>query len=216
MQKFNKLLFFSAALHLLLLLVLSHQFHQTPLPRIKEKTKVKPIQATLYFPLVKKQLPVEVEKVTPIQETIKPSTAKVKAAKTIKKVTIKTPLKNKTNNILSKQSVTKKAASSDLSTNSISQDALEKLHQRLSKQARDNSNNDSYNQYIKDKNTIDPSITKFNQLPEAKAETREVNCNANAFNIAVVVASNLLGGSTHCNRMPNLKRFLKKRAKERP
>ena len=215
MHKFNKLLFFSAALHLLLLLVLSHQFHQRPLPSIKEKKKAKPIQATLYYPPVKKQLPIEVEGVAPKQEQVKPRTEKVKATKTITKVTKKTPLKNEKAKILSKQSVTKTAETSDSSTNSISQDALDKLHQRLNKQARDNSNNDSYNQYIKDKNTIAPSITKFNQLPEPKAETREVDCNASAFSTAVVVASNLLGGSIRCNRMPNLKEFLKKRAEEK-
>jgi len=76
LHTFKKLLFFSAALHLLLFLVFSHQFHQTPLPSIKEKTKVKPIQATLYFPPIKKQLPVEVEQAEPPIQNSKPTTKK--------------------------------------------------------------------------------------------------------------------------------------------
>jgi len=207
------LLFLSAALHLLLFLVLSHQFHQTPLPSIKEKTKVKPIQAMLYFPPVKKQLPVEVEVESLIKKS-KPITKKSMVNKLAKKV-ISLPITNKKPQVIPKQRITKKVLTSDSSTKNISQSALEKLQQRLSNQAQEHANNDSYNQYLSDKNYITPSITKFGQLPEVKAKIIKVDCDANALNTAIVIMSNLLEGSVRCDSMPNLKEFLDKRAEEK-
>jgi len=219
LHKINKPLLFSVVFHLLLFLAFSHQFSQTSLPAKKEKKKVKPIQARLYFPPVKKQLTleveVEVEQAEPAIEKNKAITEKSMVNKLVKKVTPQ-PITNKKTQVTPKQQITKKILTSNLSTKSISQSALEKLQQRLSNQAQEHANNDSYNQYLTDKNTIGPSITKFNQLPEAKAKIKEVDCNANVLNTTVTLLSGLLGGSIRCNSMPNLKAFLKKRAKEKP
>ncbi len=215
MHKFNKALFFSVVFHLLLFLAFSHQFSQTSLPAKKEKKKVKPIQARLYFPPVKKQLTLEVEQAEPAIEKSKAIIEKSMVNKLTKKVAHQA-LTNKKPQVIPKQQITKKILTSNLSTKNISQSALEKLQQRLSNQAQEHANNDSYNQYLTDKNTIARSTTKFNQLPEAKAKIKEVDCNANVLNTAVTLLSGLLGGSIRCNNMPNLKAFLKKRAKEKP
>lgn len=222
MYTLNKPLFFSVIFHLVLFLAFSHQFSQTSLPSKKEKKKVKPIQATLYFPPAKKLIKVEdkveaeaeVEKAAPLIEKSETFPDKSKVSKPVEKVT-PPAVTNKKPQVMPNQQVMKKVLTSDSSTMSISQSALSKLQQRLSNQAQEHSSNDSFNQYLTDKNTIARSTTKLNQLPEAKAKTKEVDCNASAINTALTGLSYLLGGSVRCNSTPNLKAFLDKRAKEK-
>jgi hypothetical protein len=209
-----------------LFLAFSHQFSQKSLPVIKEKRKVKPIQARLYFPPVKKQLTVkveievevevevEVEQAKPPIKRSKPTTEKTMVNKLADKVT-PPPIANKKSPVIRTQQIAKKVLTSNSSTKNISQSALEKLQQRLSNQALEDSSNDSFNQYLSDKNYIAPSITKFNQLPEAKAKIKKVDCDASALNTVIVITSGLLGGSVRCDSMPNLKEFLDKRAEEK-
>jgi hypothetical protein len=218
----NKPLFFSVIFHLVLFLAFSHQFSQTSLPSKKETKKVKPIQATLYFPPAKEQIKVEdeveveveVEKATPLIEKSEVFPEKSQVSMPVEKVT-SPAITNKKPQVMPNQQVINKVLTSDSSTKSISQSALSKLQQRLSNQAQEHSSKDSFNQYLTDKNTIARSTTKLNQLPEAKATIKKVDCDANVLNTAIVITSGLLGGSVRCDSMPNLKAFLAKRAAEK-
>lgn len=222
MSKLNKGLLFSIVFHMIFLLLLTQQFFQTPLQTIKIKT-IKPIQARLYSPPIKKQPIVvskrysfTIEKVIPTDEKviITPRIEKI-AAKAVNKPSIDTSNANTPPKIFSKQKISKKVLTSDRSKISITQTSLEKFKKHLNTQVQEDSQNDSFNQYLTEKNTITPSITKFNQLPTAKAKIKEVDCNNSKLNTAVTAISGLLGGSVRCNSMPNLKRFLDKRNNQR-
>jgi len=214
LNKLNKGILFSIIFHLILIVIFSQQFSKSPLHTVKKTNSIKPIQAVLYFPPAKQQT-VEAPKLeSPVIEKSIPTNEKVISKPLIETVqeTVKTNISPET---LLKPKLNKKVLTSDTSSKSITESSLEKLQQRLNTQALEFSQNDSFNQYLTEKNTIEPSTTKFNQLPVAKAKVKEVDCNASSLNTAVMAISGLLGGSVRCNSMPDLKHFLDKRLKER-
>jgi hypothetical protein len=201
--------------------IVTRQFSQTPLRTIKKDNQVEPIQARLYFPqiksaptkAVKKELLVIGDKET---KNEKINHVKRQEITSLKKTLPPLEITEKANSspeIFPKQQVSKKVLTSETSKKGITQSSLEKLKNRLNAQIQKQSQIDNLHHYFTDKNTISPSITKFNQLPIAKAKIKEVDCNTNSLNIAVTAISGLLGGSVRCNSMPNLKRFLDDRAK---
>jgi len=199
--------------------IFSQQFSQTPLHTVKKISEIKPIQAVLYFPPAKQQT-VEAPKLeSPVVEksiaTKKEEKSKPLIEATIEKTVQETVKTNISPETLLKPKHSKKVLTSETSSKSITESSLEKLQQRLNTQALEFSQNDSFNQYLTEKNTIESSTTKFNQLPVAKAKVKEVDCNASSLNTAVMAISGLLGGSVRCNSMPDLKHFLDKRLKER-
>jgi ATP-dependent Lon protease len=207
---------------LVLIIIVTQPFSPTALQTVKKNNTAKPIQARLYFPPVKKQPIVTINKVSPIIEESIAIDEKVNNSRTLEKKTPKTAQKKVTKtqkeSILSapsNQQINKKILTSNSSTKSIAQTSLENLQGRLNDQLLEYSQKEGFNKYLADKNTIDPSVTKFNQLPVAKAKIKEVDCNASNVNIAVTAISGLFGGSVRCNSMPNLKGFLDKRTKEK-
>jgi len=202
----------------------SQPFSDPPLLTEKKNKPVKQIQARLYFPPVKKQPPTSPKQAPENIEEIKPkinkTTSTNKAEITDKKPTRAKEIAVKTaENIqpkaIPKPTTTGNVLTSEKSNKSIAQASLEKLRQRLNIETLESSHSDSFEQYLTEKNTIAPSITKFNQLPKAGAKVREVDCNASSLNSAVTAISGLLGGSVQCNSMPNLKPFLEKRLNQR-
>jgi hypothetical protein len=222
LNKLNKGLIFSIIFHLILLVIITQHFSQSPLKIVKKNkpiNPIKPIQARLYFPPAKKQPTVALEKVAAVINKNIPKNEKITITKRVEKtlpkpekITEKAYMPPK---ISPKKTINKNVLTSDSSSKNIAQNSLEKLQQRLNTQVLEYSQNDSFNQYLTDKNTIAPSITKFNQLPIAKAKIKEVDCNSSALNTAVMVVSGFLGGSVKCNSIPNLKEFLDKRVDER-
>jgi hypothetical protein len=221
LNRLHKGLIISITFHLFLFGIVTRQFSQTPLRTIKKDNQVEPIQARLYFPqiksaptkAVKKELLVIGDKET---KNEKINHVKRQEITSLKKTLPPLEITEKANSspeIFPKQQVSKKVLTSETSKKGITQSSLEKLKNRLSAQIQKQSKIDNLHQYFTDKNTISPSITKFNQLPIAKAKIKEVDCNTNSLNIAVTAISGLLGGSVRCNSMPNLKRFLDDRAK---
>lgn len=222
MYKLNKTLIFSIVIHVLLFAVLSQQFSKKTLPVKAKKDKVKAIQATLYFPPIKKQeneiiKEINTDKAKP--KTAEETTQKIAAANSVTIKPTKKPIKPKEEikipTVFPKPQITKKILTSKISTKSISQSALEKLQNRLSNQALENSLNDSFNQYVIDKNTIGRSTTKLFEVPVAQAKRVDIDCNGSALNTTITVLSGFMGGSIRCSSMPNLKEFLKKRAEEK-
>jgi hypothetical protein len=207
----------SIIFHVLLFAIISQQFSQKKIIEINKKNKNKPIQATLYFPPIKEP---ESETIKEI-ETPKPKQSQVKELPVASLPTNKPNKPNKPK--IEKKELTKvsikpaikEILTNETSTKSITQRTLEKLRNRLHNQAVLKSEQDSLDQYIADKNSIDRSSTKLYAVPEAKAKKVEVDCNASALSTAVVVLSGLTGGSFRCNSQPNLKAFLKKRAEEK-
>lgn len=221
LNRLHKGLIISITFHLFLFGIVTRQFSQTPLRTIKKDNQVEPIQARLYFPqiksaptkAVKKELLVIGDKET---KNEKINHVKRQEITSLKKTLPPLEITEKANSspeIFPKQQVSKKVLTSETSKKGITQSSLEKLKNRLSAQIQKQSQIDNLHQYFTDKNTISPSITKFNQLPIAKVKIKEVDCNTNSLNIAVTAISGLLGGSVRCNSMPNLKRFLDDRAK---
>ena len=208
-----------------MLIIVTQPFFPPALQTVKKSNPVKPIQARLYFPQRKKEPIVAINKVSQKMKKSRPRDEKVNNSRMLDKKTptivqkkiIKTP-KEKENikpEIIPNQQSNKEVLTSSTSTKSITQTSLENLQRRLNEQLLESSQKESFNKYLADKNTIAPSVTKFNQLPVAKAKIKEVDCNASKLNIAVTAISGLLGGSVRCNSMPNLKRFLDNRAKEK-
>jgi len=219
LNKLNKGIVFSIIFHLILVFIFSQQFSQAPLQTVKKISVIKPIQAVLYFPPVKQQTVEAPKRESPVIEKSIPTKEKVMSKPLIETTTEKTVQETvKTNispEVLPTPKLNRKVLTSDISSKSIAESSLEKLQQRLNTQALEFSQNDSFNQYLTEKNTIAPSITKFNQLPVAKAKVKEVDCNGSSLNTTVMAISGLLGGSVRCNSMPDLKHFLDKRLKER-
>jgi len=219
LNKINIGLCFSVIFHLILFAIFSQQFSKSPLrPEIKTKP-VKQIQARLYFPPAKKQpLPPPKQEPAEIKES-KPQTEITTQMSTrateVAEVAEVAEVINIQPKVLPKPTKNSNVLTSETSSKSITQASLEKLRQRLSTQTLEFSLGDSFEQYLAEKNTIEPSITQFNQLPKAGAKVREVDCNASSLNSAVTAISGLLGGSVRCNSMPNLKPFLEKRLKQR-
>jgi hypothetical protein len=212
-NKLSKGLIFSTIFHLMILVIFTQPFSQAPLPIIIKNNPGKPIQARLYFSSVAKHSSFAFETV-PATLIKKAPKAKAKAkskTQTIKKILLKREAT--TTKILPKQLNNKEVLTSESSSKSISQTSLRKLRQRLNNQASENAQNDNFNQYLTHKNIIAPSITRFNQQPDAKAKVKHVDCNNSKVNIVITEISNLLGGSVRCNSMPDLKDFLDKRKK---
>jgi hypothetical protein len=210
-NKLSKGLIFSTIFHLMILVIFTQPFSQAPLPMII-KNPGKPIQARLYLSSVTKHSSFAFDT---LQATIIKKAPKNKTkseTQTVKRI----PLKRESTTqakILPKQLNNKQVLTSDSSSKSISQTSLRRLRQRLNNQASENAQNDNFNQYLTHKNTIAPSITRFNQQPDAKAKVKQINCNNSKVNIVITEISNLLGGSVRCNSMPDLKDFLDKRKK---
>lgn len=186
------------------------------------------MQATLYFPPAKQQPAAVSPKKTLSKkaDTVKIEERKIPVpeAKQVKEVAathlveneqVREEAKPETTLPLKKQASNKKVLTSKSSTKSITQNSLDKLRNRLNNQALELSQNDSLNQYLTDKNTIERSTTKLYEIPQAKAKKVEVDCNASALNTAIMALSGLTGGSVRCNSMPDLKEFLKKREEEK-
>lgn len=210
MNKLSKGLIFSTIFHLMILVIFTQPFSQAPLPIIIKNNPGKLIQARLYFSSVAKQSNFAFETVP---ATIIKKAPKDKAkTQTVKKIPLKREATT-TAKILPKQLNNKEVLTNESSSKSISQTSLRKLRQRLNNQASENAQNDNFNQYLTHKNTIAPSITRFNQQPDAKAKVKQVDCNNSKVNIVITEISNLLGGSVRCNSMPDLKDFLDKRKK---
>lgn len=223
MNRFSKGLCFSIFFHLILLIIVTRPFSPPALQTVKKSNPVKPIQARLYFPPIKRQPILAIDKVSQKIEESRSRDEKVNNSRMLEKTTAKIVQRKVTKTqkesilpeITPNQQSNKKVLTSSTSTKSITQTSLENLQRRLNDQLLEYSQKESFNKYLADKNTIDASVTKFNQLPTAKAKIKEVDCNASKLNIAVTAISGLLGGSVRCNSMPNLKRFLDNRAKEK-
>lgn len=223
LNRLHKGLIISITFHLLLFGIVTRQFSQTPLQTIKKDNQVEPIQARLYFPQIKSAPTEAVKKELLVIGDKETKNEKINHVKRQEITSLKKPLPplkitekaNSSPETFTKQQVSTKVLTSETSKKGITQSSLEKLKKRLSAKIQEQSQIDNLHQYFTDKNTISPSITKFNQLPIAKAKIKEVDCNTNSLNVAVTAISGLLGGSVRCNSMPNLKRFLDDRAKEK-
>jgi hypothetical protein len=213
-NKLSKGLIFSTIFHLMILVIFTQPFSQAPLPIIIKNNPGKLIQARLYFSSVAKQSNFAFETVpaTIIKKSPKDKAKSKTQTQTVKKIPLKREATT-TAKILPKQINNKEVLTNESSSKSISQTSLRKLRQRLNNQASENAQNDNFNQYLTHKNTIAPSITRFNQQPDAKAKVKQVDCNNSKVNIVITEISNLLGGSVRCNSMPDLKDFLDKRKK---
>jgi hypothetical protein len=208
LYKLNNTLIFSIIIHLLLFGILSLQFSKTEISVKPKKSKVKPIQATLYFPPIKRQKSIIIKPVS-IKQLKKKLTKRIAVASLSTRKVIKRLTKAKI-----EQQATNIILTSKTSTKSIAQRSLDKLKKRLNAQALKYSQKDHLNQYITDKNSVAASVTKFNQLTEAKAKIKEVDCNSSGLNTAIMVLSGFMGGSIRCNRMPDLQAFLDRRTKK--
>jgi hypothetical protein len=211
-NKLSKGLIFSTIFHLMILVIFTQPFSQAPLPIIIKNNPGKPIQAKLYFSSVAKQPSFAFETVPATIIKKAPKDKAKSKTQTVKKIPLKREATT-TAKILPKQLNNKEVLTSESSSKSISQTSLRKLRQRLNNQASENAQNDNFNQYLTHKNTIAPSITRFNQQLDAKAKVKHVDCNNSKLSIVITEISNLLGGSVRCNSMPNLKDFLDKRKK---
>lgn len=194
-----------------MLIIFTQAFSQGPLSTIK-KNRGKPIQARLYFSPVAKQSHLTLNTVSPPLIKKAPRNETKSETQAVKRTPLKREATTKAK-ILRKQPKNKEVLTSESSSKSISQTSLRKLRQRLNNQASENAQNDNFNHYLANKNTIASSITRFNKQPDAKAKMKQVDCNNSKVNIAITAISDLLGGSVQCNSMPDLKKFLDKRKK---
>ena len=85
--------------------------------------------------------------------------------------------------------------------------ALESLKSNIVQQNYKQSSQQHYQDYIKAKNAIPRSTTKFNEIPQAKAKTVNVNCKS-TLNKGVMILSNLLGGSVKCSNFNGSQKFI--------
>jgi DNA mismatch repair ATPase MutL len=76
--------------------------------------------------------------------------------------------------------------------------SLQSLRKNIDSKSYKKNGDEAYQAFVKNKNFIPQSTTKYNQIPEAKAVDIKVNCN-NAFNKSMTVISGLLGGTIKCN-----------------
>lgn len=207
----NKAIVLSLLFHLLIALFIAQQFSQKKsLPISNKVSKSKPIQAKLYFPPQNKQitdLPLKIKpediKAIIVVDKVKADNSIIHQEKplTKKKVT-------KVNDGKSKpEKISKQGLTSTTSTKNIGQNSFEKLQSKLTKQNFQQAQNNSFNKYLANKNTIARSSTKFNEVPKAQIQTKEVDCNNSVLNTTITAISGLLGGGVRCNRMPNLKNF---------
>jgi len=91
--------------------------------------------------------------------------------------------------------------------------ALNSLKEEISQQNYSQSAQQNYQDYIKAKNTIPRSITKFEQVADAKAKAVEVNCN-NVFYKGMMMLSGLLKGSVKCTSYNGSQKFIDARLKK--
>jgi len=84
---------------------------------------------------------------------------------------------------------------------------LESLKARIEQQSYEQSAQQNYSDYIKAKNTISRSTTKFKEITEAKAKTVNVNCKS-TLNKGVMILSSLLGGSVKCTNFNGSQKFI--------
>ena len=206
--RFNKISFdkfraFSYSLighSLLLAVIFTLRPHLTTLP----KQLVEVIQARLYQLPTQEKVIKESDNNTPslaqpntvttkTNETIKPEPT----ADTINQKTNQSDQSQKTNTMTQKKEKLAKPITSTSVKADDAHQALQSLKSKITQQSYEQSAQQHYQDFIAAKNAIPRSITKVDEIPEAKAVAVNVNCNS-TFNKGITILSGLLGGSVKC------------------
>jgi len=200
---------YSVLVHLVVLLLL---FSISPtIKTFPEKQIVKIISAKLFYNK-STAMPVNDHKVKEQILNIEEKTSNNASGSKVKKAIkpINQSKTEKTTEAVGRVKTSKNITSTVSQKTLSSSNTLQSLREKIDKESYKQQSKAAYESFVRSKNSLARSTTKFEQLPEAKAVEVNVSCN-NTLNKSITIMSGLLGGTIKCNSFNESQKHIDRR-----